>query len=73
VRPLFDTDYPVVTVLPPTVAEVAAPVAAAEGVVVEGAAAEGATPAAGETGEKAAEGAKPATGGKEGKSGGKKG
>jgi len=74
-RPIFDTDYPVVTVMPPTVAEVVTPVAAAvEGVVAEGAAAEGAAPAAGE---KAAEGAKPAAGakegGKEGKEGGKKG
>lgn len=68
-RPIFDTDYPVVTVMPPTVAEVAAPVAAAaEGVAAEGAA-EGAAPVAGE---KAAEGAK-AAGGKEEKSGGKKG
>jgi large subunit ribosomal protein L25 len=74
-RPIFDTDYPVVTVMPPTVAEVVTPVAAAvEGVVAEGAAAEGAAPAAGE---KASEGAKPAAGakegGKEGKEGGKKG
>ena len=40
IKPIFDTDYPVVTVLPPTVEEVkveeAAP--AAEGVVAEGAA-----------------------------------
>jgi large subunit ribosomal protein L25 len=44
VRPIFDTDYPVVTVLPPTVAE--APAAAAE-VAPEGAApAEGAPGAA---------------------------
>ena len=70
VRPLFDTDYRVVTVLPPTVAEVATPAAAAEGAVVEGAAAEGATAAAGD---KPAEGAKAAGGGKEEKSGGKKG
>ena len=67
VRPIFDTDFPVVTVLPPTVAE--APVAAAapvEGAVAEGAAA--AAPAAGEkAGEKTAEAA-PAkeTGGKKG-------
>ena len=40
-KPIFDTDYPVVTVLPPTVAEVAV-VAAAE--PVEGAAVEGAAP-----------------------------
>jgi large subunit ribosomal protein L25 len=38
VRPIFDTDYPVVTVLPPTVAEAPAAAAApAEGVPVEGA------------------------------------
>jgi large subunit ribosomal protein L25 len=81
-RPIFDTDYPVVTVMPPTVAEVAAPVAAAvEGVAAEGATAEGATPAAGDKptaeGAKAAagakEGAKPAAGDKEGKAGGKRG
>src|SRR6266851_1764684 len=54
IKPIFDTDYPVVTVLPPTVAE--APVAAAaavegavpaEGAPAEGAPAEGAQPAAG--------------------------
>jgi large subunit ribosomal protein L25 len=44
VKPIFDTDYPVVTVLPPTVAEVAV-VAAPE--AVEGAAVEGAAPAEG--------------------------
>ena len=52
IKPIFDTDYPVVTVLPPTVAE--APVAAAaavegapaEGAPAEGAPAEGAQPAA---------------------------
>jgi large subunit ribosomal protein L25 len=56
VKPLFDSDYAVVTVLPPTVAE--APVAAAE--AAEGAEAE-ATPAAGEKGDKpAAEAAAPA-------------
>ena len=43
-KPIFDTDYPVVTVLPPTVAEVAV-VAAPE--AVEGAAVEGAAPAEG--------------------------
>ena len=42
VHPIFDTDYPVVTVLPPTVAEVAAPVAEA--------APEAAAPAEGATG-----------------------
>jgi large subunit ribosomal protein L25 len=48
VKPIFDTDYPVVTVLPPTVAEApVAAAAAAEGVAVEGAApAEGAAAAA---------------------------
>jgi large subunit ribosomal protein L25 len=79
-RPIFDTDYPVVTVMPPTVAEVAAPVVAAvEGAPVEGAAADGATPAAGD--KPPAEGAKAAAGAKEGaakpaagaKEGGKKG
>jgi large subunit ribosomal protein L25 len=57
-KPIFDTDYPVVTVLPPTVAEVAVAVAA-EAVPVEGAeGAEGAAApvAAGEAGAK--EGAK---------------
>lgn len=68
IRPIFDTDYPVVTVMPPTVAEVAAPAAAAaEGAAAEGAAAEGAAPAAGD---KPAEAAKPVAGAKEG---GKKG
>ena len=48
VKPIFDTDYPVVTVLPPTVAEVAAPVVAeaVEGAVVEGAAVEAGAAAA---------------------------
>jgi len=71
VKPIFDTDYPIVTVLPPTVAEApAVAAAAAEGAAVEGAVpaegaaaaapaapAEGAAkePAAGEKGEKAAE------------------
>jgi large subunit ribosomal protein L25 len=44
VRPIFDTDYPVVTVLPPTVAE--APVAAAEAAAEAAAPAEGAAGAA---------------------------
>ena len=46
-KPIFDTDYPVVTVLPPTVAEVAVVAApeAVEGAVVEGAPAEGAAAA----------------------------
>ncbi|HVA68252.1 MAG TPA: 50S ribosomal protein L25 [Candidatus Binataceae bacterium] len=44
-KPIFDSDYPVVTVLPPTVEKVETPVAE---VAVEGAAAEaGAAPAAG--------------------------
>lgn len=43
VRPIFDTDYPVVTVLPPTVAE--APVAAAEAAPEVEAPAEGAAAA----------------------------
>ncbi len=64
VRPIFDSDYPIVTVLPPTVAE--APVAAAapvEGAAVEGAAA----PAAGgKAGEKAAEAPAKEAGGKKG-------
>src|SRR5712692_5105524 len=48
VKPIFDTDYPVVTVLPPTVAE--APVVAAAAVEGEvAAAAPGAVPAAGAT------------------------
>jgi large subunit ribosomal protein L25 len=63
VKPIFDTDYPVVTVLPPTVAEVpvaAAPVEGAEAAAVEGAApAAGAQPAA----EPAKEAATPAAGG----------
>jgi large subunit ribosomal protein L25 len=44
VRPIFDTDYPVVTVLPPTVAE--APAAAAEAAPEAAAPAEGAAAAA---------------------------
>jgi large subunit ribosomal protein L25 len=54
VRPIFDTDYPVVTVLPPTVAEAPTPAAApAEGVPAEGEAA----PEAGAAGAAPAEGA----------------
>jgi large subunit ribosomal protein L25 len=58
VKPIFDTDYPVVTVLPPTVAEVAvvAAVEAVEGGVVEGAAAEGAAAAPAAEGASAKEG-----------------
>ncbi len=54
VKPIFDTDYPVVTVLPPTVHEVAV-VAAPE--VVEGAVVEGAAPAEGAAAVPAVEGA----------------
>jgi large subunit ribosomal protein L25 len=57
VRPIFDSDYPVVTVLPPTVTEApVAAAAAAEGAAVpaEGAAATPATPAAAEGGKEAA-------------------
>ena len=65
IRPIFDSDYPVVTVLPPTVTE--APVAAAAGaegaVPAEGAAATPATPAAAEGGKEAAA---PAGGAKKG-------
>ncbi len=73
IKPIYDSDYAVVSVLPPTVAE--APVAAAaaatvEGAPVEGAAAEGAAPATGAAAP--AEGAKeaapaPAAGAKGGK------
>jgi large subunit ribosomal protein L25 len=59
VKPIFDTDYPVVTVLPPTVAEVAVVAApeAVEGAVVEGApAAEGAAAAPAAEGAAAKEG-----------------
>jgi large subunit ribosomal protein L25 len=67
VKPLYDQDYAVVSVLPPTVAEVAAPVAAAveEGVAVEGAPAEGAaaTPAAEGAAKEGAAAAAPAAGG----------
>src|SRR5258708_22585851 len=47
VKPIFDTDYPVVTVLPPTVAEVAVVAApeAVEGAAVEGPPAKCAPPA----------------------------
>ncbi|MBI3758414.1 MAG: 50S ribosomal protein L25 [Deltaproteobacteria bacterium] len=76
-RPIFDTDYPVITVMPPTVSEVATPVAAVEG-ATPAAGAEGATPAAGDkaggakpaAGAKVAPGAKAAAGAKDG---GKKG
>src|SRR5579863_2356138 len=54
VKPIFDTDYPVVTVLPPTVAEVAV---AAAPEAVEGAPAEGEAAAEGAAAAPAAEGA----------------
>ncbi len=57
VKPIFDTDYPVVTVLPPTVAEVAV---AAAPEAVEGAAVEGAAPAEGAAAAPAEGGAKKA-------------
>lgn len=63
-RPIFDSDYPVVTVLPPTVAE--APVAAAAAVEGAVAPAEGAAAAPAGAAPAAAEGAKeaaPAAGG----------
>ncbi len=80
IKPIYDSDYAVVSVLPPTVAE--APVAAAaaaaiEGAPVEGAAVEGAAPAAGAAAAPA-EGAKegapaaPAKGGKKGETAAKK-
>ena len=70
VKPIFDTDYPVVTVLPPTVAEVAV-VAAPE--AVEGAPVEGAAPAEGAAAAPAAEGAAaPKEGGDKEKTAGKK-
>ncbi|HVA78048.1 MAG TPA: 50S ribosomal protein L25 [Candidatus Binataceae bacterium] len=73
VKPIFDQDYAVVSVLPPTVAEIAVPVAAAvEGAVVEGAVAEGAAaPAAEGAAKEGAEKAPAAAGGKKG-DGGKK-
>lgn len=45
VRPIFDTDYPIVTVLPPTVAEVPAAAAAAAGAEAAAPAAEAGTAA----------------------------
>jgi large subunit ribosomal protein L25 len=76
VKPIFDTDYPIVTVLPPTVAEApVAAAAAAEGAAVEGAApAEGAAAAA-PAAEGAAKEAAPEKGGDKGEKadkGGKK-
>jgi len=80
IKPIYDSDYAVVSVLPPTVAE--APVAAAaaptiEGAPVEGAAVEGAAPAAGAAAapaEAAKEGAPAASakGGKKGETAAKK-
>lgn len=69
VKPIFDTDYPVVTVLPPTVAEVAV-VAAPE--AVEGALVEGAAPAEGAAAAPAAEGAAAKEAGGDKEKGGKK-
>jgi large subunit ribosomal protein L25 len=69
VKPIYDQDYAVVSVLPPTVAEAPVAAAAAEGAVVEGAApAEGAGAAPAEGAEEAA----PAAGGKKGEQAGKK-
>ena len=76
VKPIFDTDYPIVTVLPPTVAEAPVAAAAAEGAAVEGAApAEGAAAAAPAAEGAAKEGAAPEKGGDKGEKadkGGKK-
>ncbi|HUY29247.1 MAG TPA: 50S ribosomal protein L25 [Candidatus Binataceae bacterium] len=69
VKPIFDSDYAVVSVLPPTVAEIAVPVAAAvEGAAVEGApAAEGAAaPGAEAAGKEGAAAAPAPAGGKKG-------
>jgi large subunit ribosomal protein L25 len=75
-KPHYDQDYAVVSVLPPTVAEVAVPVAAAvEGAPVEGAPAEGAAAAAPGAEGAAKEGAAaapPAAGGKKGEAAAKK-
>lgn len=76
-KPHYDQDYAVVSVLPPTVAEVAVPVAAAaEGAPVEGAPAEGAAAAApgaeGAAKEGAAAAAPAAAGGKKGEAAAKK-
>jgi len=71
VKPIFDQDYAVVSVLPPTVAEIAVPVAAAvEGVAVDGAAVEGAAaPGAEGAAKEGAEKAPAAAGGKKGDAG----
>lgn len=75
VKPIFDTDEAVVSVLPPTI-EAAPVAAAAEAVAAEGAApeagAEGAPAAAGAPAEGAKEAAAPAGGGKKAEGGGKK-
>lgn len=70
VKPIFDTDYPVVTVLPPTVAEAPAP--AAEAAPAEGAAAPAEGAAAVPTAEGAKEGAKEGAGGAQAAAGGGK-
>jgi large subunit ribosomal protein L25 len=60
VKPIFDSDYAVVSVLPPTVAEAPTAQAAAEGAAVEGAPAEGAAAAAPAEGAKEGAAAAPA-------------
>ncbi len=70
VKPMFDTDFPIVTVLPPTVAE--APVVAAAAEVLEGAPVEGA-PAEGAVGAVAPAEAAAKEAGEKGDKGGKKG
>jgi len=73
VKPIFDSDYPVVTVLPPTVAEAPVAAAAAEGAPAEGApAAEGAAAAPAAATEAGAKGAAKEAAPAE-KGGGKKG
>ncbi|MGO9602769.1 MAG: 50S ribosomal protein L25 [Candidatus Binataceae bacterium] len=66
VKLLFDSDYAVVSVLPPTVAEAPTAQVAAEGVVVEGAPAEGAAAAAPAEGAKEGAAAPAAGGAKKG-------
>lgn len=68
VKPIYETDYPIVTVLPPTVAEAPAAAAAAEGEAAEAApaAAEGAAAAPAAAGAKESGGAAAAGGQKKG-------
>ncbi|MHB8382229.1 MAG: 50S ribosomal protein L25 [Candidatus Binataceae bacterium] len=74
VKPIFDQDFAIVSVLPPTVAEVAVPAAVAvEGAAVEGAAAEGAAAAGAEGAAKEGAAAPAAAGGKPAAAGAKKG